>query len=248
MARGLFLCILASATAFGLSPVAAFAGSFSVSPLRVELSAGAATGALTIRNRADEPVVVQAEAMLWVQVDGQDQLTPTRDLLVSPAVFTLAGEGSQLVRVALRRAPDAGRQLSYRLLLTEVPTQPAEGSSGLSVALRLSLPVFVAPASGSAEPNVEWSLARAGDEWTLTARNAGNAHARVLSFTAAPEDGRGDALDQRVATYILPGHARSWPLGAAEGVAKAATEGRRLRVKGAAEAGDFDVVVALDEP
>jgi fimbrial chaperone protein len=248
MARGLLLCILASAAAFGLSPAPAFAGSFSVSPLRVELSAGAATGALTIRNRASEPVVVQAEALLWEQQDGEDRLTPTRDLLVSPAVFTLAGEGSQLLRVALRRAPDAGRQLSYRLLLTEVPAQSGEGSSGLSVALRLSLPVFIAPASGSAEPDIEWSLARAGDGMTLTARNAGNAHARVLSFTAAVEDGPGEALDQRVAAYILPGQARSWPLGGAEGVAKAAAEGRRLRVKGAAEAGDFDVVVALDEP
>ena len=248
MARGLLLCVLASATAFGLSPVPAFAGSFSVSPLRVELSAGAATGALTLRNRADQPVVVQAEAMLWEQADGQDQLTPTRDLLVSPAVFTLAGEGSQLLRVALRRAPDAGRQLSYRLLLTEVPTQPAEGSSGLSVALRLSLPVFVAPASGSAEPSLEWSLARAGGGLILTARNTGNAHARVLSFTAAPDEGQGETLDQRVATYILPGQARSWPLGVADGLPKAATEGRRLRVKGAAEAGDVDVVVALDEP
>ena len=117
------LCLAASAAAFGLSPTPACAGSFSISPLRAVLSASAQTGSLTLRNQEATPVVVQAEVMLWQQADGQDQLTPSRDVLVSPAVFTLPGNGSQLVRVALRRPADPQRELSYRLILTEVPQQ-----------------------------------------------------------------------------------------------------------------------------
>ena len=89
MSPRFILGILATAAAWWLPPSPALAGTFSISPLRVELSASAQTGALTIRNQDAAPVVVQAEAVLWQQSDGQDQLTPTRDVLVSPAVFTV---------------------------------------------------------------------------------------------------------------------------------------------------------------
>jgi fimbrial chaperone protein len=244
--RSLILGILASATVFGLSPAPAHAGSFSVTPLRVELSPAARTGALTIRNQQDAPVVVQAEGLLWEQADGEDRLTPTRDVLVSPAVFTLPASGSQLVRVALRRPADAERQLSYRLILTEVPGQPDPSFKGLSVALRLSLPIFV-EAVAPALPQLEWTAARtSGDGIAITARNAGNAHARVLGFAVAPAAGQGEPLGQQVAAYILPGQARTWTLGDNKNDGTSGNDWRRLRVKGSTEAGDFEVEVGLD--
>ena len=82
MCQRLILGVLASAAAFGLSPAPALAGTFSISPLRVELSSRVQTGALKISNQEETPVVVQAEAVLWEQTDGSDRLTPTRDVLV----------------------------------------------------------------------------------------------------------------------------------------------------------------------
>jgi fimbrial chaperone protein len=70
------LGVLASAAAFGLSPMQAHAGTFSISPLRADLSSRSQTGALTLRNQEDSPVVVQAEVLLWEQPDGQDKLSP----------------------------------------------------------------------------------------------------------------------------------------------------------------------------
>jgi len=240
------LGILASAAAFGLSPTPAHAGTFSISPLRVELSPRVQTGALTLRNQEATPVVVQAEAMLWEQVDGQDKLTPTRDVLVSPAVFTMPGNGSQLVRVALRRPTDAQQQLSYRLILTEVPQQASPEFTGLNVALRLSLPIFVAPAAPAA-PRLEWSAARNADGTiALTARNAGNAHARVLTFSVAPASGTAAAVPQDVTTYILPGQARTWTLDNNDNETTSSTDWHRLRVKGTTEAGDFEVETRLE--
>src|SRR4030095_15444115 len=95
----------------------AHAGSFSISPVGLDVSSTARSAALTVRNEERE-ALVQAQVMLWEQVDGEEKLTPTRDLLVSPAVFTLAQDGSQLVRVALRSAPtDPKRELRHRLIL-----------------------------------------------------------------------------------------------------------------------------------
>jgi len=248
MFKRCILGILASAAAFGLSPAPAHAGTFSISPLRVELSQRVQTGALTLRNQEATPVVVQAEAMLWEQADGQDRLTPTRDVLVSPAVFTIPGNGSQLVRVALRRPADAQQQLSYRLILTEVPPQASPEFTGLNVALRLSLPVFVAPAAAAA-PRLEWSAARNADgAIAVTARNSGNAHARVLTFSVAPAAGTADAVPQDVTAYILPGQARTWTLDNKHNGTISSTDWHRLRVKGTTEAGDFEVETRLEGP
>jgi fimbrial chaperone protein len=245
--RSLLLGTLASAAAMVLSPMPVQAGAFSVSPLRVDLSSRVQTGALTIRNQQDAEVTVEAQAMLWKQADGEDRLTPTRDVLVSPVVFTLPANGSQLVRVALQHPADAEHELSYRLILTEVPAQAAPGFTGLSVALRLSLPIFVEPIA-AAQPNIEWTATRGGDgTLAITARNTGSAHARVLNFMVAPAAGPDEALVEQVAAYILPGQLRTWVLKINQKDGTSGTDWRRLRVNGTTEAGDFAVEVSSDD-
>ena len=241
------LGILATAAAFGLPSLPVHAGTFSISPLRIELSSQAQTGALTIRNQEAVPVVVQAEAMLWEQVDGEDKLTPTREVLVSPLVFTIPANGSQLVRVALRQPADAQRELSYRLILTEVPRQASPDFTGLNVALRLSLPIFVAPAAPASQ-QLEWTATRNPDgAVAITARNAGNAHARILNFSVAPAAGSAAAIPQDVAVYVLPGQARTWTLDKKHNETTSSIDWNRLRLKGMTEAGDFEVETRLGE-
>jgi len=248
MVERFILGILASAAAFGLSPAQVQAGTFSISPLRVELSSRVQTGALTIRNQEDTPVVVQAEGMLWEQAGGEDKLTSTRDVLVSPAVFTIPANGSQLVRVALRRPADAEHELSYRLILTEVPQQASPDFTGLNVALRLSLPIFVAP-SAAANTRLDWSAARNADgAIVLTARNTGNVHARVLNFDVTPIASSAPVIRQNVAAYLLPGETRTWTLDNNQNEAASSTDWHRLRVKGTTEAGDFEVETRLEGP
>ena len=216
----------------------AHAGSFAISPIRLDLSTTTRSAALKVRNDAQQ-ALVQAEIVLWEQVDGEDRLTATRDLVVSPAVFTLAENGSQLVRVALRGAPaEPARELSYRLILQEVPQSANPDFSGLQVALRLSVPVFVAQA-GTTGPALTWT-AEAGDGDVLVkAQNSGDAHARVLGFTIEPADG-GATLAQPVAAYILPGQTHSWRLREEGKGAGPAADWRRLRLKVTTDDGDSE--------
>ena len=202
--------VLASAAALWLPP--ASAGSFGISPLRLELSGPVSTAALTVRNDEDAPALIQVETLQWTQDGGQEQLDPTTDLLVSPTVFTLPPKGTQLVRVALRKSPDPTRELSYRVILQEVPPEASPDFTGLRVALRLSIPVFVAPTT-PAKPDLAWSATL--DEngaIVLRADNNGGAHARVLGFALTPESGTGPVLQDTVATYVLPGQYRTWTL------------------------------------
>jgi fimbrial chaperone protein len=203
--------VLASAAAFWLPSTSA--GSFGLSPLRLDLSSQAATASVNVRNNDSSPALVQAEAVVWSQVGGEDKLEPTTDLIVSPTVFTLPADGSQLVRVALRGAAEANRELSYRLILQEVPAEASPDFKGLRVALRLSVPIFVAPNSGKSEPNLEFSASRNADgALMLRADNKGTGHGRVLSFTLTPTDVHGPVLQDTVASYVLPGQYRTWTI------------------------------------
>ena len=215
---------------------AAWAGTFTISPLRVDLSRSTPTAALTVRNENDAEVVVQVETLQWSQADGQDVLDPTRDLIASPAVFTLPARGSQLIRVALRREPDARRELSYRLVVQEVPPARGPDFMGLQVALRMSLPVFVAALAPS-PAQLEWSAAREPDgALAVTARNPSETHARVLSFSAVPATGTAAALEQPVAAYLLPGQSRRWRLDAG---GTPGTSAPRYQLLGRTDAGEF---------
>lgn len=241
--RNLLVGILASMAACALPSAQSLAGTFSISPVRVDLAAQSSTGVVTIRNQEDLPVVVQAETRLWQQTVAGDQLEPTRDVLVTPAVFTIPPQGSQVVRVALRREVDPRAELSYRLILTEVPQQAAPGSSGLNMALQMSLPIFVAAHAPTA-PQVHWSATRSPDgAVSVTALNAGSEHTRVLDLMISPQPGGDQWLHQPGAYYVLPGQSRSWAIESDKNNDRA--QWRQLRVKGSTEDGDFATELSL---
>jgi fimbrial chaperone protein len=229
---------VALAAAIGLLSAPAPAGTFAISPLRIDLSTKVVTAAITVRNQDDAPVVIQAESMSWSQPGSEDRLEPTRDVLVSPAVFTLPSHGSQLIRVALRRPVDSTHELTYRLILTEVPQPDASDETGLRIALRLSLPVFVTSSADQA-PDIAWT-ARRDDEGKLvvSASNSGNAHFRVLGFSVDGSPGDGTSLEQPVATYVLPGATRKWVLDSRQDDGTTAAW-NRLHLKGLTEHGDL---------
>ena len=106
---------------FVMGASVASAASLGVSPVRVTLSESQSMGSLTVRNDGTEPASLQMEMLNWSQAEGQDVLMPTRELLANPPIFTVPAGGSQLVRVGLRRAPDGQRELTYRLVLQELP-------------------------------------------------------------------------------------------------------------------------------
>ena len=188
----------------------AVAGSFSISPLRVDFAETAGTAALTVRNEDATAVVIQTQGLGWSQEGGQDALSPSRDLLISPAVFTLQPGGSQLIRVALRRSIDPVRELSYRLIVQEVPQAASKDFVGLQVALKLSVPIFVAP-TAPAEPQLTWAATRGADgKLSVSARNDGAAHERILRFALKTADGTTTVLEQPSLSYVLAGAVRQW--------------------------------------
>jgi fimbrial chaperone protein len=218
----------------------AHAGSFSVNPVRVILSAKQPVAALTVRNGGSEAAVIQLETSAWSQEGEKDVLVPSTDVLATPPIFTVAPGKTQILRIGLRRPGNATGETTYRLVLREVPSSVQ--TSGLRVALMISMPVFVMPAAAVA-PKLEWRATRTTDgQIRVHATNNGNAHVQFTKIDLALAEG-GKALGGRnVADYVLPGSTRSWLLKPVGG----ATADTKIQIRSVSDAGPFNSDVALE--
>jgi fimbrial chaperone protein len=215
----------------------AAASTVSISPVRLELSSAKSTAVLVVRGQDDAPVVLQVRPVAWSQRSGEDQLDDTQEILVSPPLFTLAPRGEQILRVALRRSPDPSRELDYRLVFDEVlPAKPA-GFTGLRVALRITLPVFVAAQTRTA-PELTWRHGWLADgSLRLEAQNHGSAHIQIRDLDVQITDRPQTTLHTDSARYLLPGARAKWQLRTSAGALRPG----KLLVHGHSDAGDFTV-------
>lgn len=214
----------------------AAASTLNVAPIRVELSSATSTAVLTLRNQGDAPVVVQARPAAWSQPRDQDQLDDTRDILVTPPLFTIAPNSQQTLRIALLRKPDPSRELDYRLVLSEVPPVAAADGTALRMALRITLPVFVA-APAHASPELAWQHHWLPDgRLQVQAQNRGSAHIQILDFDVQSDDQSAQKLHTDTARYLLPGTTALWELPGAT-----ARRTGRILIHGHSDTGDFTV-------
>lgn len=224
----------------------AHAATWFVAPLRVELSNARRTEALQVRNDSDAPVTIQVRAFAWTQPDGDEHLADTDDLLITPPIFTVDAHAQQIVRLGLRDATGRDNESAYRLLLDEVPGA-APQSSGLNIALRISMPVFVA-GTRPAQRALQWSIARDGDAFVVSARNLGtaNAHVHALSLSVAappPTPPAEPFASLRAPAYVLPGAEHRWRLVPSPPAPLPAVDAA-LRVHALTEHGALDADVA----
>ena len=235
MARGIL-----AAVAMAVLAAPAWSSTFNISPIRAELSAGHRTEALTIVNADDTPVVIQVHVVSWSQKSGTEQLDDTREVLVTPPVLQIPANGQQIVRVALRRDPDPGQELTYRVIFEEVPQAAPKDFVGLRVALRLSVPIFVAPAQGKAQSRVAWeSRWLPNGQLEVAATNNGSGHCQITDFEAQFP---GSLMPLRGITskYVLPGSRMVWNLTPPQDAVRQGV----IPIRGHSDQGDFSAEVA----
>ena len=220
----------------------AHAGSFSVNPVRVTLSASQTVAAITVRNEGTEATVVQLETQSWTQRDGVDVLAPSNDVLATPPILTIPPGGTRIIRVGLRRAPDAQREVTYRLFLREVPP-PQALAQALRVALLISMPIFVEPSKATA-PQVQWRAARTRDgQIRVEARNTGTAHIQLGQLDVALAANGEKLVTRNMSEYVLPDNQRSWMVSAKS----APPAGTLLHISSQADTGTVQSDVTLED-
>lgn len=184
--------------------VPVLAGPFSVTPVRIFMDPKDKAIAVTITNEGDDELVMQADVFTWKQkADGEDDLTLTEDLLLSPPIIKLAGKSRQVVRLARLRPLQQADQLTYRMIVREIPdARQNKGSLQLQIALAFSLPVFITPPK--AKYKLDCAAERtAPDTIRAACENTGNAYTQLIDFALTSPDGNKLAgLDR--GGYILP--------------------------------------------
>ncbi len=184
------------------------AGSMGLSPVRVTLSTSQQVAAVTVNNPSTQPMAIQLELMSWSHQEGEYVFTPSREVLVNPPIFTIQPGESQLIRVGLRRAPDAQLELSYRLFLQELPPPLTAEFQGAQMLMRVSLPVFILP-KVETKPMLSWQAARTPQgALKLNLTNNGNAHIQIKEFKLSLPGKVQPWVTQQSFEYVLPGQSR----------------------------------------
>lgn len=229
------LLLLGAASMAHAQPPTAAAGGFSVSPIRLEMQAGARAISLRLGNGADRTKTVQVEAMRWTQVDGEDRYEPAPELVINPPLFRVAAGAHQVVRAGFRGgggAPDDGVEHAYRLYLQELPDGDEPKASQLRLLLRIGVPLFVLPRE-PVQASPRWSLTRGADgAMQVELRNDGRRRLRIDALELA-----GGAPIAGL-SYVLPGQVRRWPLPVVQG-----TVSRPVKITGQSDAGPLDVAL-----
>ncbi len=209
-----------------LAAGAAPAASLQVAPTSLTLQASQNADGLWLSNSGDAPVQVQVRVFRWTQKDFADVLEPSRDLVASPPMQTLAVGARQLVRVVRTGAPPT-TEATYRLIVDELPPAQPTGT-GLTLALRYSVPVFVAPASLAPNaidprsgrvpafvaptPELVARIVPSASGDALEISNRGRWHAQIAELGHSVDGAPVTTIVPGLAGYVLPGQAMRWPL------------------------------------
>ena len=185
------------------------AGSLQVDPIMLEINQSHRTTILRITNREAEPVTIRAHALRWSQPAGADVYQDTNDVIVSPPIFTIPGNGTQIVRIGLRPSA-AATQGAFRLIVEEVP---AAHPGTIQVALRLDLPLLAMIPAGTMR-DLSWTAQRQPNGgWILEAENRGAGAVRISAADAAAATGIGEDADVHYGS-VLPHSRRRWTFAA----------------------------------
>ena len=199
-----FLKVGAVAVLTAVTCVSVLAGDFSVTPVRIFMEARDRAIAITVVNEGDEEIVMQADLYSWHQKPGgDDDLVLTEDMILSPPILKLAPKSRQIVRLARLGPAPASDQLTYRMIVREVPeAKPASKELKLQIALAFSLPVFITPPG--AKRQLSCSVERvAADTVNAVCENTGKAYAQPVAFALVAENETQLAL-RDTGGYILP--------------------------------------------
>lgn len=217
MTRTIRPLIAAAAAALASIAGAARAGTYQVSPVRIELPHVAGSALVEVRNTGPDALRFQVTAFAWTQSpDGQMELGPTKDVIFYPSLFSLAPGQRRGLRVAAPGSP-AQVERTYRLVIEELPPlrAAAKGSGALQLQIRTRnvLPIFVAPGQPAAAMHIEGRGVSNG-RYRVDVVNTGNVRFMLRKALVTGRAADGAVLFERdlVGWYVLSGGHRRFEL------------------------------------
>lgn len=185
------------------------AASLEVTPVNIEVLAPGAATVLTLRDSGESPVNAQLRLFRWTQVNGQEAMVPTEEVVASPPAALLKPGANYTVRIVrVNRAPVL-REESYRLLVDELPDGSHLTGTAIKIVLRHSIPVFFEPRTVKG-PEVTWSIMRHDGRTFVTATNNGDRRIRVSRLRLQNAKGAVASFGDGLTGYVLGHSTMQW--------------------------------------
>lgn len=198
---------LISATALVIAPVAVEASSLQVSPINVEVPAPGAASTITLTNAGSEEINSQIRVFKWIQVNGQDQLVPTKDVVASPPAIKIAPNKNSVIRIVRIAKTPIGPEETYRLKVDEIPKAPRAGQAAVAFAVSYSVPVFFS--NPKLETSLSWKATIVKGQVKLEADNAGGRRTRIIDLQIG-KSGKAITVVPGLAGYVLGQSSKAW--------------------------------------
>ena len=187
------------------------AASIQVAPVSLELLAPTSAGTLKLENKGGKSIGVQLRVFHWSQVDGQEKLEPTKDVVVSPPMVQVASQAAVTVRVLRPNKSEIVGEENYRVLIDELPDPATRKNGVVSIVLRQSIPISFRSQTANA-PQVAWTVETNAGHSYLTAHNSGERKLRVSQLKLSASGGRSVVVSEGLVGYVLGGSSMRWPL------------------------------------
>ena len=168
----------------------------------LELNAPAAAGTLTLRNDENTEVTVQTRVFRWSQVDGNESLDATTDVVASPPAIKLAPHADYTVRVVRTSTQPVHGEESYRVIVDQLPDARQHGQHAINILIRQSIPVFFR-ATQLTRADVSWSLTYDAGKVAVTASNRGDERLRIASLRLRDPTGSTINFGNGLVGYVL---------------------------------------------
>jgi fimbrial chaperone protein len=201
VSRSFRVCIVAAVL---FCSARAEAASLSVLPITVDVVTPATTATVTVRNGESRPLAAQIRVFRWTQVDGQDRLDPTEDVVASPPVVTINGGADYIVRLERTAGQEIGGEEAYRVVVDELPNPNRQRNGSVALVLRYLIPAFFFSADAT-QPKLVWSLAHRGGATLLQAANSGDKRIQIVDLKLGAS-----MVSKGLAGYVLGHSTRSW--------------------------------------
>jgi fimbrial chaperone protein len=201
----LLVALLASA------PTAAPAASLNVAPVTVEVAAPGATATLTLRNEGDQPLNAQIRVFRWTQVDGEEKLIPSDDVVASPPVVSLAPKADYAVRIVRVTKQAVSGEEAYRLIVDELPDPTRPRNGAVAIVLRYSIPIFFTTAK-SADPKLNWEIQQRDGRTYVVASNSGERRVRISRLKIQDAKGATASFGDGLTGYVLGQSTMRWAM------------------------------------
>lgn len=187
-----------------------------VSPTVINLSLKDNIEQMYLSNTGSQLLRGQVRIYAWTQENGNDILSETKDIQVSPPVIDISPGETQLVRL-VKKTTESDVEQAYRVIVDELPSQGNIASqNGVQLLMRYSVPVFVSPVlqkkSNNNLPDHDFSLQNNHGNLFLMVKNNQQTHLKISELTYLTQDGKTIMINPGLVGYVLAGQSGKWKI------------------------------------